>query len=403
MGGTLIKDIRLQPAIGHWFEYRPRKGYNQILAEDITQEMVDEILHLHHAYAIRLGEIFKAKIALAAEIHAVVVSQTTYADFVSENSGRAVAAVLETPYGALTMTCEVELATALMDRVFGGKGVGKKKAAPLTEIESIAMQTVLQPFIEEYQNQWLHAIAGDAQNMALYSPKIKADERLKKDTRVLVYSINVACGDQAPGAIDFMLPFSMFERIYEIYAESKKKLPHKLSIYLSPESVHNVKVPVDVRIGSTQLSIEEVLQLEVGDILQLNEHLTDSLLLSIGDADFWGILGRRRDQYAIKILDRKSKYYSFQSAETLATEHIVREQPVVAAKPAAPVYEPDMSVPTVATQAAAEIIPPEALSGTLTVEDIQIKDSILEEFSAEVKETTTTTNDEFTWDLDDLK
>jgi flagellar motor switch protein FliM len=406
MGGTIIKDIRLKPAIGNWFEYQPRHNYAAVIPENIAMYMVDEALFLHHEYAAAICEIIKNKFALSAELHTVVVSQTTYADFIAERGGRGVAAVLETPYGALTCTCEIEFLTALMDRIFGGKGIGKKKAEQLTDIEQIAAKSVFELMLEAYQDSWLHAVSGDLQSLSLYSPKLKFDERIKKDTRVLVYSITIAYGDQPPAALEFMLTPGLFEHIYEIYLESKNKKPRKVSIYLSPESVSNVYVPIDVRLGSTQLSIDDVLYLEPGDVLQLNEKLTDSLLVSIGEADFWGVLGKQKDQYAVKIIDRKSKYYSFQAMESPLVKHNVVEQavaapPVYNEAPAKTVQAQPAYVQT-ASSVAAEIIPPEAVAGPVTVEDIQIKDSLLEEFSTEIKDTNTVT-DEFTWDLDDLK
>lgn len=407
MGVTIIKDICLKPAIGNWFEYQPRHNYTAFVHENIDMRMVDEALFLHHSYAAAFSELIKNKFALSAEVHTVVCSQASYVDFIAERAGRSVASVLETPYGALTCACDAELLTALMDRVFGGKGVGKKKAEQLTDIEQIAAASIFETVLGTYQDYWLQAVAGDLQLLTLHSPKLKLDERIKKDTRVVVYTITIAYGDQPPAALEFMFTPGLFENVYEIYLESKNKKPRKASIYLSPESVNNVKVPIDVRLGSTQLSINDVLSLEPGDVLQLNEKLTDSLLVTIGEADFFGVLGKQKAQYAVKILERKSKYYSFQAMETPTIKPVMVDKPVVSA----PVYaDPVASVQAqpeidqVASSVAAEIIPPEAVTGPVTVEDIQIKDSLLEEFNTELKNTNTSTvADEFTWDLDDLK
>ncbi len=407
MPAMIIKDIRLKPAIGRWFEYRPHRGYTTVaMAEGLSAQALDEILFLHHAYATSLGEIFKTKLALAIDLHDVTLSQTPYSDFIAERTGHALTVAWETSYGGgVTMACDVSLATALINRVTGGKGLGQKKAVALTDIETIALTTVFQGFLKEYQQQWLQSSPKETTALVVHSPKIKLDERIRKDTQVLVFSILIACGDQEPAVLEFMLPPALFEKMYEVYTEQKQKKPRKTSVYLSPESVHNVKVPMNIRLGSTQLSIKDILHLEPGDVLQLNDRLTDSLPVKIGDAEFLGVLGKRRAQYAVKILERKSKYYDFQILETSTIKPVIMEQLVVSAlenRSAVVEREENSQAPVYSEVQAAEIIPPETVTGQLTVEDIQIKDSLLEEFSTEVKDTATVT-DEFTWDLDDLK
>ncbi|RFQ41153.1 FliM/FliN family flagellar motor switch protein, partial [Listeria monocytogenes] len=66
-----------------------------------------------------------------------------------------------------------------------------------------------------------------------------------------------------------------------------------------------MKVPVEVQVelGSTELTVHEVLDLEVGDTILLRQSIRDPALVYVdGTAAYWGSIGKRNRNYAVKIL-----------------------------------------------------------------------------------------------------
>ena len=420
---TLCKDIRLKPVIGNWYEYRPDKSYtNDFSTANIEAAQIDELLELHHKWAENFGALINQNLKISCGTQETAVSKLKYTDFVNHLPAATTSFEAEADPG-FTVIIDNILAYAFLDRACGGSGVAVKKLnAELTAIESAILSVFTNGLLSSYKSILLDALAGSCTAGEIFSPKIKPETKLKKDDEVLVFTNTFYLADNKPSEVQFIYTEKALEKLAESYAAKKAAKPGRLTLRLSPEAITNVKVPVNIKIGSTTVTINEILGMAPGDVFQLREKITDSLVMSVAEqGEFFVQLGKKSDKYAVKVVEHKPKYYNFTAPAAQAQIAVVEKsvqtlpEPPAAAEPEIPtveVREPmqlrksvSPALPDEADEAAEfteEITAERTADGKVDAEKLEVKDPLLEEL--DLPETADSTdNDDFTWDIDDLK
>jgi flagellar motor switch/type III secretory pathway protein FliN len=310
-------------------------------------------------------------------------------------------------------------AAAILDRATGGTMSGLRKISDsLTDCEQLILGSVFQDILTMYQNQWLGACQLDLPQVQFQAPKYKLSERIKKETEVVGFQVTIGLTEDTTVTFEFLFSGMVLELLYEKYSNYRKRLPRKVTLYLSPEAIANVPVPVNVRVGTATVMMHDLTSLEPGDVIQLNEKLTDSIFLTVAEeTEFYGILGRKQHKYAIKIIEKKARYYDiktsedtdtaqmpYQKAESAGTADevmrpVAQYQPAV--QPQVAVAERDVVAEPVVTQT--DLSQPVARQTFTPVKDEEIKlqDPLLDELTHD--DSAKEEDEEFTWDLDDLK
>jgi flagellar motor switch protein FliM len=408
-----VKDICLKPVVGTWYEYKPQR---ENLTTDIGFGSLDssesqEILDLHYRWGQRVVEILNANLAIASELHDSVIAIQRYGEFLSSHSGEAVSYTVRLSTGQeFLLLLDGLTVAALLNRATGGiVDEVKKNTDELTDIEQAILRPVVEDLLAAYKEQWLGALPS-CEIVDIESPRLKPHELIKKETEVVSFAIRTAFGESLVVSGEIMMTGLVLEGLHEKYKIAKKRSPRKVTVYLSPEAITGVSVPVNVRIGTANVTMRDLLAMEPGDVLLLNERLSDSVFLTVaGETEFYGLLGKRQNRYAVKIIEKKAKYYDIplNDVPEAAATYVAPapfEQPKIVEQPR-PEYIPQpapeqkqVEVPFVKQEQTA---PSPQKPFTPANEDaIKLEDTLLQEVH---QATPHEEDDEFTWDLDDLK
>ena len=66
--------------------------------------------------------------------------------------------------------------------------------------------------------------------------------------------------------------------------------------------IRRVDVPVKAVLGSTRVSVNDFVNLQVGDIIRLNTEIEDDLKIYVGNIKkFTALPGSSRDKYAVRV------------------------------------------------------------------------------------------------------
>jgi flagellar motor switch protein FliM len=442
MATVQLKDIRLKQVIGNWYEYRPREHYtNNLELGELTVEQVDEFLEIHHKWADFFGGVLSQNLKISCGIQESAVLQLKYADFLNTVPPAATSFEVTTTQGSFTVLLDNTLTYALLDRFYGGQGLAVKKLNDaLSDLEKSALVLLKQEILKSYRTYLLDAFSGETAG-EIFSPKLKPETKLKKDEEMAVFSQTFYLADNKPAALWFVYTIKDLEKMQAAYAAKKNARPKKMTVQLASGAVSGTQVPVNIKIGATRVSVGDILTMAPGDILQLNEKITDSLTMSVAEqGEFFVKLGKRGSRYAVKVIDHKPKFYNLAAPKVSAAPRVT-EQPVVAPvappaaapeeiKPAAsvppetppapePVAMPEPAAapePPVAQIAEPEIQEPAAPyapplvdeqsvayteEGKVDESKMEMKDPLLEELN--LPEENASSDDDFTWDIDDLK
>ena len=195
------------------------------------------------------------------------------------------------------------LALTIADRLLGGRGHSVKAERYLTEIEVALLEDIIQIILEEWCGQWkteqeLHGlIIGHESNGRFLQTS-------PKDAIVLALTLEVNFGDCSE-QIQIGLPYYTIEPLVKKMQARRQKdaTISKVEKHSSwQKSYDRITVPVRAEWQAFELSLREISNLRVGDVLEMPAtHLQETNVLLNGTPKFTGTVGLDTDHVAVKL------------------------------------------------------------------------------------------------------
>jgi flagellar motor switch protein FliM len=195
------------------------------------------------------------------------------------------------------------LALTIADRLLGGRGHSVKAERYLTEIEIALLEDVIQIVLEEWCGQWkseqeLRGVIIGHENNGRFL------QTSPKDAIMLALSLEVNFGDCSE-QIQIGVPYYTIEPLVKKMQARRQK-----DTTIAPVAKHSawqtsydrITVPVRAEWQAFELSLREVFNLRVGDVLELPAtHLQETSVLLNGAPKFIGTVGLDTDRVAVKL------------------------------------------------------------------------------------------------------
>lgn len=210
--------------------------------------------------------------------------------------------------GYVLLVLESELVYNFIDTFFGGQGLGKTKieGREFTAIEDVMIRKVVAACLKDLETAW--GPVEPIQTVYVRSEVNPQFATIAPPTDLVIVSKFEVELEQSSGTISLCLPYAMIEPIrnkliagfqsdaLEIDHAWRKRLT---SIILSSE------VEMRVELGKTEITGERLINLKVGDIIQLDTDSEQTLLAFVaGLAKLKGYAGVQRGFQALRVEDR---------------------------------------------------------------------------------------------------
>jgi len=209
--------------------------------------------------------------------------------------------------GYILLVMDGRLIFSLVDIFFGGKGSGniKLEGRDFTPIENRIIKNVINIIIHDYNEAWqpVHEI-----NVTYVRSEMNPQfVTFVPSSDVVVITECELEFEQGNGKMTFCVPYSTIEPIRD-----KLKTGYQSeSLELDNAWTERIKVrlkdsPISIRsmLGSATITGKDLLNLKVGDIIQLNEDQNSLNLIYVENVlKFFGITGAYSGSRAIKITD----------------------------------------------------------------------------------------------------
>ncbi|XXM73529.1 flagellar motor switch protein FliM [Lysinibacillus sphaericus] len=290
-------------------EERKVKVYDFKRALRFSKDQIRSLTRIHENFARILTTYFSAQLRTYVQINVASADQIPYEEFIRSVPKMTILNVYELPPldGRILMEINPNIAYSMMDRVMGGKGVSVNKVENLTEIETTIMSQLFERAFENLSEAW-SSVADVDPVFAEFEVNPQFLQMVSPNETVVVISLNTTIGETS-GMINICIPHVVLEPILpklsgSYWMETKKK-------DIKPEETANLErrikkahVPVVAELGNSEISIEDFLMLDSGDVIQLNASIDDPLTIKIGEIPkFTGQPGRANNKLAIQILE----------------------------------------------------------------------------------------------------
>lgn len=276
--------------------------------ERVGKDQMRALQSMHEGFSRNFGAALSALLRSIVEVKLTSVDQLTYSEFVFslENPSCFNLLVAEPLEGNLILDINPSILYPIIDRLLGGgKESTPASRRPLTEIELTLVSRISDLFLIELKDAWENVLPLDLRVVRVESnPQLV--QIVPPNEVVVLVSFELAIGD-VRGMINLCIPFNSIERI------SNKLTANTWFAYGSseatPESkaalgVHldKAQVELDVILAETKISMEELLDLRVGDVITTEKDSRTPLQVNVnGTPTFQAFAGAFKGRKAIQI------------------------------------------------------------------------------------------------------
>ncbi|PGT86675.1 MULTISPECIES: flagellar motor switch protein FliM [Bacillaceae] len=289
------------------------KVYDFKRALRFSKDQIRSLTRIHDNFARLLTTHFSAQLRTYIQITVGSVDQLPYEEFIRSIPKMTVLNIFEVHplEGRVLMEVNPNIAYAMMDRIMGGIGASVNKIENLTEIETKIISNIFEKSLENYQEAWDSLVEIDPV-MADFEVNPQFLQMVSPNETVVVISLNIQVGETS-GMINLCIPHVVLEPIIpklsvHYWMQSDRKEPKQNEIDALKKQINLADLTVSAELGSSDLSIQDFLQLQPGDVIQLDRTIDQPLVVTIGDKPkFTGQPGKLNKKLAVQIIDHLSR------------------------------------------------------------------------------------------------
>lgn len=286
---------------------RKIRTYDFKRAVRFSKDHIRSLTRIHENFARFLTTYFSAQLRTFVQINVVQVEQLPYDEFIRSIPKMTILNIFEAEplEGRMVLEVHPNVAFAMLDRLLGGIGTAPSKIGSLTEIETIIMERIFSRAFESLQEAWktvidiqprLEALETNPQFMQIVSP----------NETIALISLSTKIGDTS-GMINLCIPHVVIEPImpklsvhHWFVSQKKSRVPEEVDALR--HRVNKAKLPIIAELGESQITVQEFLELSVGDVISLNKPVQDGLAIRVGDRlKYIGSPGTLKDRIAVQI------------------------------------------------------------------------------------------------------
>lgn len=285
------------------------KLYDFRRPDKFSKDQLRAIQMIHESFARQVTTALSTMVRAMVSAEVVSVDQLAYDEFVRSLVQPTTIAVLEMyPLtGNAVMELNPHLVFSIIDRMLGGKGEPLRKARELTDIERTVVERVLLRMLELLEESWSTVVDVRFRFDSMESNPFFVQICPGTDM-VLLVTLKVQVGE-TEGMINLCVPYIVMEPMVDkLSSQHWFASTGRKDIQGVREALKNrlnaVVVPVALELGHSILSLQDVMQLQEGDVIRLDGTRGDPLGLRVGNrVKFYASPGTVDGAYAAKITE----------------------------------------------------------------------------------------------------
>lgn len=209
--------------------------------------------------------------------------------------------------GYMVVTISPNVSYMVLEQRLGGKIEGEAKERPLTDIDQSLLRGLVEHMLNDLKSAWSKLVAlepslEDSTTNQHWVQMIMGNEKVM----LLTFELTI---QGVTGSMNFYLPFSTLKPIGPVLnphvwiSGRKEKVIDPAARDLAMKNLVNVDLPAEVILGEAELSMGDLLNLEVGDIIQLDNRKDDPLIMQIANQRLFNVhIGKVANNLAVQVV-----------------------------------------------------------------------------------------------------
>ncbi len=267
-----------------------------------SKETLRTVELMHETFCRSVQTQLSGVVRTPVGIEVVSADQVTYREFLNSIPTPSLLSIvtMEPFEGNAVMELNLPLALSIVDRLVGGPGTQRAKARELTEIEQALLANVTDILLGAFTEAWSTVVPVRFRLVGTEMDPQFAEVVTPSEMVVLI-SFEVRIGG-AVGTVSLCVPYLVLEPAMDkltargyFSTQSDSSTPESRDSVAT--QIGSVLVPVAVELGSADLSVEQLLALEPGDVIPLAIGVGADATLRVGTRAAFlaqpGVRGRR--------------------------------------------------------------------------------------------------------------
>lgn len=289
-------------------EEKKIKPYDFKRPSKFSKEQMRTFQMIHENFARSLSTFLSGRLRSFVDVTLSSVDQITYEEFIKSllNPSFIVVFSGDNLEGNAVFEMGLDIFYTMLDMIMGGPGEKPLNRSP-TDIEISVMRREIMNMLTILAQAW-----SDIQSFIPTIENIESNPQFVQivppNEMVLLITVAVSIGETS-SFINICWPSSLLEPFsdklsarYWFAAAKKEEARKKEEIEKLEKSIRNVMIDLVAILGETTLSLKDILELEVGDVIRLNTHFDEEISIAVdGVEKFKGIPGRHKGNYAVRI------------------------------------------------------------------------------------------------------
>ncbi len=238
----------------------------------------------------------------------VASSETvTFSEFTTALSNPVILGIIN--FAPLNGTIIIDLATnlgyAMLDRMLGGSGAPLEKSREFSEIELTILQKIMIMFTQLLREPWKNVVdINPVLNRMETNPQFA--QVIAPNDMIAIITLNMKIGD-VEGFVNICLPFFTLEEIMDKlntkywFSTMQENRDENYEEYIE-SLIRRVDVPVTAVLGRSTISVNDFLNLQVGDCIRLDSKVENDMDIYVGNIrKFTALPGANKESYAVRI------------------------------------------------------------------------------------------------------
>ena len=286
------------------------KLYDFKSANKFSKEQIKILHNIYEIFSQLFSTYLSGTLRTACQVEIISVEEQIYYEYINSLPTPVILAILNiNPMGSPTLlefssivSCEI------ISRLLGGNGGRVENSRNYTEIDLALLEKTIIQLTKLIDTSWSKVIeVKTALDRIETSPQFA--QIISFNETIAIITFRVKIGDDVEGFTNVCIPHLAIEPISKQlntsfwYTNDKLEFDDRNSRRIKQEVV-NSKVDVVVTFNDTSAKVSDILDLQVGDVLQLSHKVDEKLLVKICDSPkFLGGLGVMKNKYVVKITE----------------------------------------------------------------------------------------------------
>ena len=207
--------------------------------------------------------------------------------------------------GSIIIDFASNLGFAVIDRMLGGQGAPLKKGRDFSDIELTIIEKILVLCMQLMKEPWRNVV-----EITPFLERIETNPQfaqiISPTDMIAIITLNIKVGD-VEGLMNVCLPFFTLESVIDKlntkswFSSIQEASDEDYEQYVE-SMLKKVDVPLKVQLGKNQITVNDFVNLQCGDIIRLDTKTDSDLEVFVGNIKkFTALPGTNQDKYAVRV------------------------------------------------------------------------------------------------------